>query len=479
MNRSILIVICDFLLVSLLAFSTADISKVAEEGDERAPKLEIVTNQVDSRQDLGAVMRLALEDERKNREALVGELAKTRETAGRQQTLLGEREKQVQTFQQELETKQQQTARLQQEQANLQRQFAAAQTNIQSLNQELHNKSLESLISKEELAAIETEARRQSEQAAALTRQLAQLEKSNQVAQAEKQQLATQLQTAEVEKRFATEQASNMRDLVRVEREEKSKLADGVKALATESGALVHEIRENRPLSPNIIFNDFATNQVQARFHAFRSGLLGLDWNKQKETETVLATDGTNTFALSHVQDTPLTLWNPGTQWEELTGVLSRNAVQFPIRSLSFYVLDPRVVLIPVTADQARDLGCKVYRISADPFKFPDAVVVGAREGYYGECKFEIDLTTPQYLKMDRNSLKGLFGKFNPSRGDLVFSKTGELLGVMANSTYCILIHNFSAAATFQFGSDVRAQHTGDTLSVLYSLVTELPSKLQ
>jgi hypothetical protein len=30
---------------------------------------------------------------------------------------------------------------------------------------------------------------------------------------------------------------------------------------------------------------------------------------------------------------------------------------------------------------------------------------------------------------MDRNSLKGLFGKFNPSRSDLVFSRTGELLG--------------------------------------------------
>ena len=179
------------------------------------------------------------------------------------------------------------------------------------------------------------------------------------------------------------------------------------------------------------------------------------------------------------MQDTPLTLWNPGTQWEELTGTLGRNAAMFPIRSLSFYVLDPRVVLIPVTEAQAHDLGCKVYRISSDPFKFQDAVVVGAREGYYGESKFEIDLTTPQYVKMDRSSFKGLFGKFNPSKGDLVFSKTGELLGVMANSTYCILIHNFNAAATFQFGADVRAQHTGDTLGVLYSLVTDLPPKLQ
>jgi hypothetical protein len=36
---------------------------------------------------------------------------------------------------------------------------------------------------------------------------------------------------------------------------------------------------------------------------------------------------------------------------------------------------------------------------------------------------------------MDRNSLKLLFGKFNPSTGDLVFSESGDLLGVMANST--------------------------------------------
>jgi hypothetical protein len=146
---------------------------------------------------------------------------------------------------------------------------------------------------------------------------------------------------------------------------------------------------------------------------------------------------------------------------------------------LSFYLLDPRVVLMPVTEAQARELGSKVYRTSVDPYKFQDAVVVGAREGYYGECKFQIDLTTPRYVKMDRNSLKGLFGKFNPSRGDLVFSKTGELLGIMANSTYCMMIHNFDVMTTFQFGPDVRDQHTGQTLAALYSHVLAMPLKLQ
>src|SRR5207247_5518586 len=126
-----------------------------------------------------------------------------------------------------------------------------------------------------------------------------------------------------------------------------------------------------------------------------------------------------------------------------------------------------------------RQLGSKIYQISPDPFKFQDAVLVGAREGYYGECRFEIDLTTPEYVKLDHNFLKGLFGKFNPSRGDLVFSKTGQLLGVMANSTYCMMIRNFDAAATFRFGQDVRDQHTGIILSQLYSMVAQLPFKLQ
>jgi hypothetical protein len=106
-------------------------------------------------------------------------------------------------------------------------------------------------------------------------------------------------------------------------------------------------------------------------------------------------------------------------------------------------------------------------------------VVVGAQEDYYGECAFQIDLTTPLYVKMDRNSLKGLFGKFNPSRGDLVLSRTGELLGVMANNTYCVMIKNFNPTATFQFEQDIRDRQTGLTLSRLYSLIAGLPYKLQ
>ena len=220
MNRSILIVICDFLLVSLLAFSTVDINKTTSEGVPRQVKTTIATNQVDSRQDLAAVMRLALEQERKGRELLLGELAKTREAAGQQQALLSEREKQVQTFRQELQQKEQQvqtfrqelqqkdqqTTQLEQQQTNLLQQFVAAQTNIQTLSQQLQSSSTEALISKEKLAAMQAELRKQAEQAAALQQQLGQLAQSNQLVLTEKQRLAGQLQVAEAEKRMATEQ---------------------------------------------------------------------------------------------------------------------------------------------------------------------------------------------------------------------------------------------------------------------------------
>jgi hypothetical protein len=104
---------------------------------------------------------------------------------------------------------------------------------------------------------------------------------------------------------------------------------------------------------------------------------------------------------------------------------------------------------MPLSRADVSQLNTKVYRMSGDPFKFQDAVLVGAADGYYGECKFQIDVKTPDYVKLDRSVLKGMFGKFNPSRGDLVFSRTGEILGIMANDTYCLVIRKFSATSTF------------------------------
>ncbi|HKI69613.1 MAG TPA: hypothetical protein VKA67_08495 [Verrucomicrobiae bacterium] len=486
MNRSILIVICDFLLVSLLLFSTPDLSKLPDESHESGPQPVVATNAPSSGQDLAAVMRAALSEEQQKREQMLRELEKTRQTTAQQQAQLSESEKKIQHFQQELQSHEQQTQQLQKQQSNLQQQFAAAQTNIEALNRQLHTSTTEATISKEQLAAMQANMQQQIDQAALLKQRLAELEKTNQTVLTQKEKLANQLQLAEVEKRHATEQATQALQQVAVERQEKvqlvqqnTQLAEGVKVLAKKSGDLAQEIRVSRPLAPNTIYSEFLTNRVEAEFTGTRPDFFGGEATARKAAETVLVAEGTNTFALCHVQDTPLKFGSPGTDWQTLTGTLRHGARQVALHSISFCWPDPRMVLIPVSAADARQLGTKVYQFSSDPFKFQDAVLVGAEEGYYGECSFQIDSKNPDYVKLDRSVLKGMFGKFNPSRGDLVFSRTGELMGIMANNTYCMMIHKFDTAATVHLGLNVTDEHTGNTLASLSGFVSGLPPELQ
>jgi len=250
-----------------------------------------------------------------------------------------------------------------------------------------------------------------------------------------------------------------------------------VKTLASKSGELAQEIRENRPLASNTIFNDFVTNAVDVSFTASRPGTFGGEATKDRTTKTVLLTDGTNTVAMCHVQDTPMTFWIPPTDWDTMSVKLQHGNDQLAVPALSFAQADPRLVLMPVSKADAAHLNAKVYHTSSDPFKFQDAVLVGAQEGYYGECKFQIDVKTPEYVKLDRSVLKGLFGKFNPSRGDLVFSRTGELLGIMANDTYCLVIRQFNTTSTFQLNKSLREQ--GRDLTPVdrpdFSMITDGP----
>jgi hypothetical protein len=465
MNRSILIVICDFLLLSLLTFST-DLNQMAGDKTQPPASADVVTNEVAAPgNDVAVLMKQALADERKGAEQLQQQLALARSAAGSQQESLARAE--------------QENTRLKQQTAGWQQDYAAAQTNLENLARQLREKSAQAQVSREELAAREAEARKQSDLAAALKQQLDQIGRSNQLAQAEQARLAGQLQLSEAERRAALDRAGLMQQEAQAAHAENVRLAEGFKSLATNSSQLTREIRENRALAPNTLFSEFVSNRVRTAIFASRTGFLGLDANKDKQTETVLVTDGASTFAICHVDDTPLTLWDPGTDWNGLTGTFTGHAAEAAVQSISFHRQDPRVVMFPVTPAETRQLGCKVYRLAADPYKFQDAVLIGADDGYYGQCDFQIDLNTPQYVRLDRNLLKGLFGKFNPSRGDVVLSRTGELLGIMVNSSYCLVITDFAAAATLGFGPNVRAEHTGGTLARLYDDLFQMPQRLQ
>jgi hypothetical protein len=97
----------------------------------------------------------------------------------------------------------------------------------------------------------------------------------------------------------------------------------------------------------------------------------------------------------------------------------------------------------------------------------------------YGEVPFKLDAQTPQYVRMDNRFFKRLAGEFTPSTGDLVFSKTGELLGIMVNDDFCAVIDNFLPARTIKTGEKVPDQRTGAILNELVARLHRLPFRLQ
>jgi len=121
----------------------------------------------------------------------------------------------------------------------------------------------------------------------------------------------------------------------------------------------------------------------------------------------------------------------------------------------------------------------KIYQLALEPAKFPEAMLINHGGAGYGEVPFKLDAQTPQYVRMDNRFIKHLTGDFTPSAGDLVLSKTGEFIGIMVNSDYCVVIDNFLPAKTIKTGDDTVPQHTNALLGVLNARLGALPSRLQ
>jgi len=80
---------------------------------------------------------------------------------------------------------------------------------------------------------------------------------------------------------------------------------------------------------------------------------------------------------------------------------------------------------------------------------------------------------------MDNRLVRRLFGDFSPGRGDLVLSKTGELLGIMVNSEYCALVNNFLPSQVIITGDDLASRPTGAQLDDLTLRLRKLPLRIQ
>ena len=464
MNKTLLLIICDFLLLNLLALTRWEqvepprtppppAATVAKAGESVGPANELVE-----------VMRLSLADEQAAKDELRSQLSTTAEN-------LQQRERQV--------------SGLEGEKEKLQQDLSTTQANAAALAAEAAARAREVEASKIRLAQLQRDLELREQQAREQKEAFATLEQKHAAARGEIENLNVAVKVAEQEKGLLRENIEQMRDEVAVVREEKQQiqaqagvLAEGVGKLAEKSGELTREIRDNRPINPNTLYSDFVANQFAVDSIARRTVLLG-PLTVERSARTVLVSDGARVYALVHSGDTPFDLAGSAVDFEIVRGQLKRSSAEVPVAEFGFHALDPRVVLIPVVAVRAASLGVNIYPLAADPFKFPEAVLIGSTGKYYGEIPFKLDPTAARYVQMDNRFFKRLFGEFSPHTGDLVFSKTGELLGLMVNNDYCFVLNQLRTVSAVRTGEKSSGLGTREPLQAAKDVLSKLPAKLQ
>lgn len=470
MNKTLLLIICDFLLLNLLALTRWE--KAEPPRSKLPPVPELGANAVTKDQDLVEVMRLSLADERAVRDELAQKLSSADAAlAAREQTLA---------------MVQAERAKLAQERASVAATLAETQRTASELSQKLGSATQEASMTREQLAQLQRELAEKQAEAERQARALAALERQQSESRRQIEGLTLAVVVAEQEKKNLRENADALRGQIEVERSERLKvqetttrLAQGVGQLAEKSGELTREIRDSRPINANVLFKDYLDSRVTAAFSASRKGFLG-PANRSRDAHAVLVSDGRQVFALLHLADTVFSLGENGIDWESLSVSLGlEGGARLAATQVHFLAQDPRIVALPIEPGQAAALGAKVYPLAVDPFKFPEAVLIDGGGRGYGEVGFKLDPTEPGFVRVDNRLFTRLFGDFSPKRGDLVLAKTGELLGIMVNSDYCAVLKNFSAQKSIRTGPDIRSQSTGALFDELIARVRGMPIKLQ
>lgn len=454
MNKTLLLVICDFLLLNLLALTRWEKAEPAR--PPKAPVPQVLSSAKTTEQDLVDAMRLSLADEQAAKAQLAAELeARDKNLA----QLQGEKEQ----LSSSLQTTEKKATELNTQLSKVTEDAASVQARLAQAQRELDLKKAEADRQREQLAA---------------------LEKAHKDATDKIEGLSVAVQVAEKEKALLAQTTETLKHQVEEERQERQKvhetqmqLAQGVGQLAEKSGELTKEIRDNRPINANVLFNDFLTNRVSVKVDCERSSFLGAV-RRSSTTNTVLVSDGNQVYALLHVWETPLGFQELAYDWDKINIELSNGGRRIQPSKLSFISVDPRILAIPLDATQVAALGCKVYPLSVEAFKFPDAMLVNRGGEGYGEVPFKLDSSQPSYVKMDNRLIRRLSGVFSPSRGDLVFSKSGEVLGLMVSSDFCGLVNAVVLSRSIQLG-DTSNQSTAKLLTEMGARLQSLPFRLQ
>ncbi len=486
MNKSILIVICDFMIVSLISlinFENADKNDVAPEPSD----VEVLQTFSDSQ--LVDLLKVSLDAEQKRREELdanIGKLSdavkQSKEVSENQKKLLLAREKELAELAKtkknlELEKKDilTKSQNLEDKVKLIDSRNTALQTEILAASKRLDESSKERISlekklgdmrevdssSQAKLRALQEELKRNSENLDSLRSESEKLKTENRAMELEKHALATQLEVASTKSQIYEENLRRTQALVDIEKSEKQKiqehadiLAVGVGELAQSQQKITKNIEQLRPHTASEIFETVKGNLVAIRISYTQKGLFGLS-NNEEDLRAVPVLAGEKIWLIANTSGTVLypVIGTTAQAPETLSITVFGKKFKFSPKNMLGVLQDPRFIAIPVPAEFVEKESLKLFQFSQEAFKFSDCVVIEPKRLYYGQTPFKVDSSDANYVEMDVGVFQALFGDFSPSKGDIVMSRSGEFLGCMLNSSNALLIRDFSTLSSIQLGA--------------------------
>ncbi|MEC8209473.1 MAG: hypothetical protein VX051_03360 [Verrucomicrobiota bacterium] len=531
MNKTLMLIICDFLLLSMLALARFDPPKEAP-----TVTLNATASSETAEAELISLLEQSLKSELTSRQNLTDNLAKTRESLHGKSRELAEREAALAVSQSKLEATTEKAEKLEKSKAQIEAKQTALLAKKASLETErtqlaerfdiarteleiAKNKEVqfvytlgllkeESSVAKEKLSQSEAKliardfalAKRDAalktaqEEAAKLAAERETLNRLLEVAHAERRLLEQNLTAEQAEKvqlQIEKEQAfaraerlsENVSELgagVSELGQGVDRLDQGVSTIAQTSQDIKNEIEDARPQTIGEIFTRFQKNRASLRFSATETGLFGAQNVLTYESRSILITDAQGMpYLVAHSAQSPFAFGkNPNKLLAVQLEVTLGNR-RFRVDQVGFLSADPRIIFIPLQKTVLNASGLEAFPLAKKPGRWDEAIIVKNNESNFGRSGFRRITETERFIKIDRPALGQLFADFASSRGDLVFTKNSQFIGILTDTEHAVVIDEFLAAAFTQLGMKFNQQKNADTMERLRDRVEQLPKRVQ
>ena len=523
MNRSLLLVVCDFLLLSILALARFDVPKdaVIAQDDQKVVSKEVVErisdgeNYDDVVAELEATNETLLENLSSDKNDLVEQKLKLEAEIAQRQKELEQKELEIASKDAVIEGNEEalDLAKKEAQQLEAQRQEIERkreellQSNAASKKElELLAKNLEQAKKKsEELAEMKSKKEKEAE--------AARLELAASVERAKAQELAASEAKAlliEEKKRSDELLASAAKIDQKIDTLNKGldgvgqdlkSVGEGLAGVGEKISTVSQDVQESvevqkenfrklnerQTRSVNEIFTRYEENKVNLELtFSHKFGITQSVREDKFSVDTILMVDGNFVYALVHAKDSPFRVeFNPR-RLVSVTGTISGDRLSKPleVKEIAF-MDDPRILIVPLYANpqELTKSGLELFQAPQNPFLFDDAVVVDVKDSRFGQTKCLRDEKDGRYIEVDEKHFAFLTGAFNPGKGDLVFSQKAELLGIMVNGDYAFHVKNLGrrieGGSRTLLGSSFQAEKTNTLLRELTKNLSGLNKKFK